>query len=81
MTDQLIEQIIIDEYLNDEFIQETLKLIQDGVRHSKKISLSECKACRNYLYYYNRLIVPDYDKLKLKLFKHVYNLLVISHLG
>jgi len=51
MTDQSIEQIITNKYLHDEFIQEMLKLIQDGVRRSKKISLSECKACGNYLYY------------------------------
>ena len=51
ITDQLIEQIIINKYLNDKFIQETLKLIQDGVRRSKKITLSKYKAYRNHLYY------------------------------
>ena len=56
-----------------------LKLIQDGVRRPKKISLSKYKAYRNRLYYQNYLIIPNYDKLKLKLLKYVYNLLVAGH--
>ena len=51
MTEWSIEQIIIDEYPNNEFIQEMLKLMQDGIKRSKKISLSECKAHGNRLYY------------------------------
>jgi len=81
MTNQSIEQIITNKYLYNEFIQETLKLIQDSIRYSKKISLSKCKAHRNYLYYWNHLVVPNYNKLKLKLLKHVHNLSVTSHLS
>jgi hypothetical protein len=81
ITDRSIEQIIIDEYPNDEFIQETLKLIQDGVRRSKKISLSECEARGDRLYYRNRLVVPDHDELKLKLLEHVHDLPVAGHPG
>jgi len=40
----------------------------------KKISLSEYKARGNRLYYWNRLVVPNYNKLKLKLLKYVYDL-------
>jgi len=58
-----------------------LKLIQDGVRRFKKISLSEYKAYRDRLYYQNCLVIPNYNKLKLKLLKHVYNLLVAGYLG
>ena len=56
-----------------------LKLIQDGIRRSKRISLSKYKAYRNRLYYQNRLVIPNYNKLKLKLLKYVYNLLVAGH--
>ena len=80
MTDWSIEQIIIDKYLHDEFIWEMLKLIQNGIRCSKKISLSKYKTCRNYLYYQNHLVVPNYNELKLKLLKHVHNLPVADHL-
>ena len=45
----------------------------------KKNSLSKYKAYRNCLYYKNRLVVPNYDKLKLKLLKYIYNLLVAGH--
>jgi len=81
MTNWSIEQIITNKYLHNEFIQKMLKLIQDGIRYSKKISLSECEAYRNYLYYWNCLVVPNHDELKLKLLKHVYNLPVASHPG
>ena len=55
--------------------------MQDGIRRSKKISLSKYKARGNRLYYQNRLVIPNYNKLKLKLLKHIYNLPVASHLG
>ena len=77
----MIEQIIINKYPNDKFIQKTLKLIQNSIRRSKKISLSEYKTRKNRLYYQNHLVVPDYDELKLKLLKHIHNLLIASHLG
>jgi hypothetical protein len=55
--------------------------MQDGIRRSKRISLSKCEACGNRLYYRNRLVIPNYNELKLKLLKHVYNLLVAGHPG
>jgi hypothetical protein len=58
-----------------------LKLIQDGVRRFKKISLSKYKTYRDRLYYRNRLVIPNYNKLKLKLLKYIYNLLVAGYLG
>ena len=58
-----------------------LKLIQDNIKYLKKISLSEYKAYRNRLYYQNHLVIPNYNKLKLKLLKHIYNLLVAGHPG
>jgi len=58
-----------------------LKLIWDGVRCSKRISLSECKAYRDHLYYWNCLVIPDYDKLKLKLLEYIHDLPIAGHLG
>jgi hypothetical protein len=58
-----------------------LKLMQDSIRRSKKISLSKYKARGNRLYYRNRLVIPNHNKLKLKLLKHVYNLPVAGHPG
>jgi hypothetical protein len=58
-----------------------LKLIQDSIRRSKKISLSKYKAYRNRLYYRNHLVIPNYNKLKLKLLKYVYNLPITGYPG
>jgi hypothetical protein len=55
--------------------------MQDGIRRSKKISLSKCKTYGNRLYYRNRLVIPDHDKLKLKLLKHVHDLPIAGHPG
>ena len=81
MTDWLIKQIIINKYPNDEFIQEILKLIWDAVRCFKNIFLSEYETHRNCLYYWNRLVVLDYDKFKFKLLEHVHDLPVTGHPG
>jgi hypothetical protein len=55
--------------------------MQDSIRRFKKISLSKYKARGNRLYYQNRLVIPNYNKLKLKLLKHVYNLPITGYLG
>jgi len=55
--------------------------MQNGIRRSKKISLSKCKAYRNHLYYRNRLVIPNYNKLKLKLLKYIYDLPITGYLG
>ena len=56
-------------------------VFQDGVRRSKKISLSECEAGGNRLYYRNRLVIPDHNELKLKLLEYVHDLPVAGHPG
>ena len=50
-------------------------VFQDGVRRSKKISLSECEAGGN------RLVIPDHNELKLKLLEYVHDLPVAGHPG
>jgi hypothetical protein len=80
-TDRTPEQIIEEEYLNDDFIQETMNLIRKGIRKSKKISLSECTIQNDRLYYQNRLVIPDHDELKLKLLQYVHDSPVGGHNG
>ena len=53
----------------------------DSVKFFKRIFLSKYKAYKNYLYYLNRLVIPNYNKLKFKLLKYIYNILVTSYLG
>ena len=80
-TDRSTDQIIEDEYPNDDFIQEIMNLIRSGTQRSKKISLSECTIQNNKLYYQDRLIIPDHDELKLKLLRYVHDSPVGGHNG
>ena len=48
---------------------------------SRKIFLSNYEAYKNHLSYQNRLVILNYNKLKFKLLKYIYNLLIVSHLG
>jgi hypothetical protein len=79
--DRSIEQLINDEYENDEFVQEILGLLRNGTRRSKKISLSECEARDNRLYFRNRLVIPNHDELKVKLLRYVHDSPVGGHPG
>ena len=76
--------MIEEEYEKDTFIQETLELLRSGKRRSKQISLSECKLRTNKqnqdrLYYRRRLVIPNLDKLKLKLLQYVYDSPIRGH--
>ena len=46
-----VEEIINEEYAKDSFIQDTLKLLQNGTQRSKLITLSECEHWNGRLYY------------------------------
>ena len=50
-TSRTISEIIHEEYENDEFIQDTLKLLRDGSQRSKLITLSDCEDRNGRLYY------------------------------
>ena len=80
-TDRTPAQIIEDEYEDDEFIREVMKMLREGVRRSKKISLSECEIRGNRLYYRERLVIPDSDELRIKLLRHVHESPVGGHPG
>ena len=80
-TNRSTDQIIEDEYPNDDFIQETMNLIRSGTQRSKKISLSECTIRNDKLYYQDRLVIPDHDELKLKLLRYIHDSPVGGHHG
>ena len=48
---------------NDEFEQEILGLLRNGVRFSKKIPLAECTEHNGHLYFRYRRYVPDSEVL------------------
>ena len=79
-TDRSIQEIINDEYQllsdgypDDPFIRETLQLLSNGVRRSKKITLGDCENRNSRLYYRSRLVIPDNDELKVKILRAVHD--------
>jgi hypothetical protein len=79
-TDRSIQQIIEEEYQlapngypKDPFIQETLQLLHDSRRRSKTVTLSDCENQDGRLYYQNKLVIPDDDKLKIKILRAVHD--------
>jgi hypothetical protein len=80
-TERTIEQIIVDEYPNDEFIRETSKLIRDGAQRSTKITLADCKLREDRLFFQNRLVLPESDELRLKLLRSVHDAPIGGHQG
>lgn len=80
-TSRTIQEIIEQEYSTDEFIQEILSLLRNGVRRSKKISLSECEDRNGHLYFRNRLVIPDHPELEIKILRLVHDSPVGGHPG
>jgi hypothetical protein len=80
-SDRTVEQIINDEYPNDNFIRQVVEQLRQGARKSKLISLGECEILANRLYYRGRLVIPDHDELKIKLLRHVHDSPVGGHSG
>ena len=58
-----------------------LKLLRDGARRSKTVTLSDCEDREGRLYYRNKLVIPDSDELKIKILRTVYNSLAGGHPG
>jgi hypothetical protein len=61
----VLVQLFTDSYNQDPFPNEILKLIQDGTKYCREISLAECNEHNNLLHYCQRIWVPNYEPLKL----------------
>jgi hypothetical protein len=62
-----LAQLFIDGYNEHPFPNKVLKLIRDGAKYCKEISLAECDEHNNLLHYRQRIWVPNYEPLKLHL--------------
>ena len=58
-----------------------MKLLRDGARRSKTVTLSDCEDREGRLYYRNKLVIPDSDELKIKILRTVCNSLAGGHPG
>jgi hypothetical protein len=63
----VLAQLFTDGYNEDLFPNKILKLIRDGAKHCREISLAECDKYNNLLHYYQRMWVLNYKPLKLYL--------------
>ena len=54
-------------YATDPLPSRIINLIASGSRHSREISLPDCRVHQGRLYFRNRLYVPDHDPLRLRL--------------
>src|SRR5271169_1965960 len=60
-----LEELFNKAYETDLFPSEVFKMLKNGTRHCRRISLAECSKVGNCLYYRDHLYVPDYDELRL----------------
>jgi hypothetical protein len=63
----VLAQLFTNGYNEDPFPNKILKLIQDGTKYCREISLAECDKHNNLLRYCQRIWVPNYEPLKLHL--------------
>jgi transposase InsO family protein len=66
---------------SDPFAQRIISLLHDGKLHSKEISLSECDVRDGWLYYQQRLYIPNDDNLRLRLLQSHHDAPAVGHPG
>lgn len=62
-----LDSLWTEAYNSDPLPKEILSMLDNGTKYSRKISLAECKRNGNRLHYRDRLYVPDFIPLKLRL--------------
>jgi hypothetical protein len=62
-----LAQLFTNGYNKDLFPNKILKLIRNGAKHCREISLAECDEHNNLLHYRQRIWVLNYEPLKLHL--------------
>jgi hypothetical protein len=60
-------QLFTDGYKEDLFWNKILKLLRDGAKQCRAMSITECDENNNLLHYRQRIWVPNYEILKLHL--------------
>ena len=68
-------------YEADPFPAKVLRMLDEGQRHCRQISLAECSKIDNRLAYRGRLYVPDHDPLRLHLIKLHHDTPAAGHPG
>jgi hypothetical protein len=76
-----IENLLREAYEQDPLPNEILKALEDGDARHAHITLANCEKKGEYLYYLERLYVPDHDDLKAELLRLCHDSPVAGHPG
>ena len=63
----------------DDPVATVSQMLQDGVQHSREVSLSDCTMENDYLFYKNWLWIPENDELRLHLFQEAHDQAIAGH--
>jgi hypothetical protein len=74
-----LAQLFTNGYNEDPFPNKILKLIRDGAKHCREISLAACDEHNNLLHYRQRFWVPNYEPLKLHLLQQHHDVPVAGY--
>lgn len=76
-----LETLFEEAYATDKFPTRVLKMLTDGRRHSREISLAECSDDCGRLRFRNRLYVPESEPLRLRLLQDHHETALAGHPG
>ncbi|KAG0158396.1 hypothetical protein PDIDSM_5910 [Penicillium digitatum] len=64
-----IKDLLLEAYNQDKVVQSILEALDKNASRHPEITLADCERRGNYLYYRNRLYVPDNDELKAEILR------------
>jgi hypothetical protein len=76
-----IKNLLREAYEQDPLPNEILKALEDGDARHAQITLASCEKKGDYLYYLERLYIPDHDNLKAELLRLCHDSPVSGHPG
>jgi hypothetical protein len=77
----VLAQLFTNGYNEDPFPNKIVKLIQDGAKYCREISLAEYDEHDNLLHYHQRMWVLNYEPLKLHLLQQHYDIPAVGYPG
>jgi transposase InsO family protein len=76
-----LDRLFNEAYEADPLPNDVLRMLRDGVRQSRRITLAECREQAERLWYRDRLYVPDHEPLRLHLLQNHHEVPVAGHPG
>ncbi|EKV18173.1 hypothetical protein PDIG_11210 [Penicillium digitatum PHI26] len=76
-----IKDLLLEAYNQDKVVQSILEALDKNASRHPEITLADCERRGNYLYYRNRLYVPDNDELKAEILRLCHDKPTVGHPG